>query len=176
MVKLNNNFLGTAIGTNFAPPCTCIFMEKVETEFLEPQVYKLLVWFRYIDDVFLIWTHGEKKLRLFLKDLHKKDLIKFTHEANKECITFLGVRSNCWMVKFLQISLLNLQTVINFSITHLRIQNTPNVQQSLAKHWELVRYVPVNPTLLDILVIWNDGFWKEDTQLSWLITLKKFIE
>ena len=54
MVKLNNNFLGTAIGTNFAPPCACIFMEKVETEFLEPQVYKLLVWFRYIDDVFLI--------------------------------------------------------------------------------------------------------------------------
>ena len=54
MVKLNNSFLGTAIGTNFAPPCACIFMEKVETEFLEPQVYKLLVWFRYIDDVFLI--------------------------------------------------------------------------------------------------------------------------
>ena len=48
MVKLNNNFLGTAIGTNFAPPCACIFMEKVETEFLESQ------WFRYIDDVFLI--------------------------------------------------------------------------------------------------------------------------
>ena len=47
MVKLNN-FLGTAIGTNFAPPCACIFMEKVETEFLESQ------WFRYIDDVFLI--------------------------------------------------------------------------------------------------------------------------
>ena len=38
MVKLNNNFLGTVIGTNFAPPCACIFMEKVETEFLESQV------------------------------------------------------------------------------------------------------------------------------------------
>ena len=54
MVKLNNDFLGTVIGTNFAPPCACIFMDKVETEFLESQVYKLLVWFRYIDDVFLI--------------------------------------------------------------------------------------------------------------------------
>ena len=54
MVKLNNNFLGTVIGTNFPPPCACIFMDKVETEFLESQVYKLLVWFRYIDDVFLI--------------------------------------------------------------------------------------------------------------------------
>ena len=92
MVKLNNNFLGTVIGINFAPPCACIFMDKVETEFLESQVYKLLVWFRYIDDVFLIWTHGEEKLRLFLKDLNKKDLMKFTHEANKECITFLGLK------------------------------------------------------------------------------------
>ena len=53
MVKLNNNFLGTAIGNNFMPPCACIFMEKLEIEFLESQVYKLLVWFRYIDDVFI---------------------------------------------------------------------------------------------------------------------------
>ena len=35
MVKLNNNFLATATGTKFAPPCACIFIEKVETEFLE---------------------------------------------------------------------------------------------------------------------------------------------
>ena len=54
MVELNNNFLETVIGTSFAPPCACIFMEKVEIEFLESQVYKLLVWFRYIDNVFLI--------------------------------------------------------------------------------------------------------------------------
>ena len=54
MVKLNNNFPATAIGTKFAPPSACIFMEKVEIEFLESQVYKLLVWFRYIDDVFFI--------------------------------------------------------------------------------------------------------------------------
>ena len=54
MVKLNNNFLVTAIGSKFAPPYACIFMEKVEIEFLESQVYKLLIWFRYIDDVFFI--------------------------------------------------------------------------------------------------------------------------
>ena len=54
MVKLNNNFLATTIGTEFAPPYACIFMEKVEIQFLESQVYKLLVWFWYIDDVFFI--------------------------------------------------------------------------------------------------------------------------
>ena len=38
MEMLNNNFLTTAVGTKFAPPYACIFMEKVEIEFLESQV------------------------------------------------------------------------------------------------------------------------------------------
>ena len=65
MVKLNNNFLATAIGTKFAPSYACIFMEKVEIEFLESQVYRLLVWFRYIDDVFLFEAMVKKSLGHF---------------------------------------------------------------------------------------------------------------
>ena len=65
MVKLNNNFLATAIGTKFAPSYACIFMEKVEIEFLESQVYRLLVWFRYIDDVFLLEAMVKKSLGHF---------------------------------------------------------------------------------------------------------------
>ena len=49
---------GTAIGTKFAPPYACIFMDQVETEFLKTQIQQPLVWFRYIDDIFFIWTHG----------------------------------------------------------------------------------------------------------------------
>ena len=41
------------------------FMDKIETNFLT-QEFKLLVCFRYIDDVFLIWTHGKEKLEEFL--------------------------------------------------------------------------------------------------------------
>ena len=33
-----------------------------------------MVWFRYIDDIFLIWTHGEKELAQFLKELNKTHL------------------------------------------------------------------------------------------------------
>ena len=59
MIKLNNDFVRlplapTAIGTKFAPPYPCKFMDQVETEFLESQVYKHLVWFRYIDNVFFL--------------------------------------------------------------------------------------------------------------------------
>ena len=43
---------GTAIGTKFAPPYTCIFMEH-----LKPWLI-----LRYIDDIFFLWTHGEDEL------------------------------------------------------------------------------------------------------------------
>ena len=35
MVNLNNSFLASSIGTKFASPYSCIFMDKPETEFLE---------------------------------------------------------------------------------------------------------------------------------------------
>ena len=54
-------------GTKFAPTYAPIFMDEIETNFLDTQYFKLLVWFRYIDDVFFIWTHGKEKLEEFLK-------------------------------------------------------------------------------------------------------------
>ena len=70
--------LGTAIGTKFAPPYACIFVDQLETKLLENQNLKPLVWFCYIDDIFFIWTHGEEKfmaeVNLFSND------IKFTYE------------------------------------------------------------------------------------------------
>ena len=48
---------GPAIGTTFAPPYACLFMDKIETAFLETQQLQPLVWFKYIDDIFFIWTH-----------------------------------------------------------------------------------------------------------------------
>ena len=45
---------GTAIGTKFAPPYACIFIDQVQIEFLKTQIHQLLVWFRYIDDIFFI--------------------------------------------------------------------------------------------------------------------------
>ena len=56
---------GTAIGTKCAPAYACIFMDHIETEFLKVQTNKPLTWFRYIDDIFFIWTHGKTELELF---------------------------------------------------------------------------------------------------------------
>ena len=56
--KVKQPISGTAIGTKSTPPNACIFMEEMEPSFLETQEMKSLVWFRYIDDVLFIWTHG----------------------------------------------------------------------------------------------------------------------
>ena len=60
---------GTALGTKFAPPYACIFIDEVETEFLKSEKLQSFLWLRYIDDIFL---HGlmEKRSSLnFLMNL-----------------------------------------------------------------------------------------------------------
>jgi hypothetical protein len=61
---------GTAMGTKFAPPYACIFMDMVKTEFLEQQEIKPWVWLRYIDDIFFVWLEGEDKLLQFMNTLN----------------------------------------------------------------------------------------------------------
>ena len=50
-----------------------------------------MVWFRYIDDIFFIWTHSKQDLQRFLEELNKYHLnLKFTHESTQEKISFLN--------------------------------------------------------------------------------------
>ena len=58
---------GTAIGTKFAPPYSILFMADLEKRLLSDIDLKPYIWWRYIDDIFLIWEHGEESLKLFLK-------------------------------------------------------------------------------------------------------------
>ena len=57
--RIKQQISGTAIGTQCAPTYACIFMDKVETKFLETQTDKPFWWVRYVDDIFFIWTHGQ---------------------------------------------------------------------------------------------------------------------
>ena len=78
--KVKQQISGTAIGTKFAPPYACIFMNEVETSFLESQEMKPLVWFQYIDYEFFIWTHGQEKLDSFLEEINRcNSSLKFTY-------------------------------------------------------------------------------------------------
>ena len=51
-----------------------------------------MIWWRYIDDIFFIWEHGEESLEKFLNKLYSfHPTIKFTAEYSKETINFLDV-------------------------------------------------------------------------------------
>ena len=55
--------------------------------------FKSLVWLRYIDDVFFIWTHGGKKLHKFKEDLYNgQPSVKFTYTFSKNCVPFLNLK------------------------------------------------------------------------------------
>ena len=48
-------------------------MANLEENFLQNTHNKLLLYLRYIDNIFLLWTHGEEKLPQFYKDLIKNE-------------------------------------------------------------------------------------------------------
>ena len=87
--KVFQQISGTAIGTKFAPPYACIYMEEVETEFLKTQRLKPLIWLRFIDDIFFIWTYGEENLKNFMEDFNNfKPNLKFTFQSSVTTETF----------------------------------------------------------------------------------------
>ena len=84
---------GTAMGTVMAPSYANLFMGSLETTLLERALLKPSVWWRYIDDVFVIWPHGEECFKQFLELINNMHpTIKFMAEWSKTSISFLDIR------------------------------------------------------------------------------------
>ena len=68
-------------------------MGKLECEFLRSQENIPRVWWRNIDDIFAIWTHGELSLREFIENINRHHpTIKFPATWSAEQVTFLDTR------------------------------------------------------------------------------------
>ena len=77
--------LGTAIGTTFAPAFANMFMSELECRMLGEYRLDPWVWWRFLDDVFLIWLHGKEALLEFLDYVNSyHETIKYTWEWSKE--------------------------------------------------------------------------------------------
>ena len=82
---------GTAMGTKMAPAYAIIFMESVENSFLSSFPHKPTVYYRYIDDIFMIWSHGIDKFEQFFSNANNTHpSITFTYEAST-ALPFLDV-------------------------------------------------------------------------------------
>ena len=81
------------MGTKCAPSYAIIFMRKLETEFLSTTRLRPLVWWRYIDDIFIIWPYTRPALNSFLEALNSfHETIKFTSEVSATSVNFLDVK------------------------------------------------------------------------------------
>jgi hypothetical protein len=66
-------------------------MGLLETDFLKTQNLKPIVIKRFIDDYFMLWTHGEPTLLKFLDSLNNFSPLKFTFTHSLAKVTFLDV-------------------------------------------------------------------------------------
>ena len=120
----------TAIGTKFAPPYAILFVGYLEDKILNSFVEKALVWWRYIDDIFVIWQHGEEKLKEFLKILNScHPAIKFTAEYSLDRASFLDVeviRSENRLFTDLYIKPADTHQYFEFHlVTYITLKNIP---------------------------------------------------
>ena len=83
---------GTAMGTRMAPAYANLFMGEFERKALKDYADQPFLWLRYIDDILMVWTHGEEKLDNFITYLNNiHPTIKFTSERSTTSIPFLDV-------------------------------------------------------------------------------------
>jgi hypothetical protein len=69
----------TAMGAKMAPSYANSFMGDLEERLLLSSLKQPLSWFRFIDDVDMKWTHGDKEIDEFLEHANSiHPSIKFT--------------------------------------------------------------------------------------------------
>jgi hypothetical protein len=91
--KFYKQVKGCAMGTPCAPNFANIFMDYIETMLLREAPGPIpFVWWRFIDDIFAIWTHSRQELDEFLLHINSAHpSIKFTYEISDSEVHFLDV-------------------------------------------------------------------------------------
>ena len=81
------------MGTRMAPSYANLLLAKYETDALSHAPHQPHTWWRFIDDIFMIWTHTEDELRTFITYLNNiHPTIKFTSSHSATSISFLDVK------------------------------------------------------------------------------------
>ena len=61
---------GTAMGTKLAPSYANLFMTQFEEKYVYTYPLQPKLWKRFIDDIFMIWSHGMDSLLKFINHLN----------------------------------------------------------------------------------------------------------
>ena len=82
------------MGTKMAPAYANLFMGKLEEKLNELGKPHIMLWKRFIDDIFVIWTGSASEFTTncyinIINQLHHT--IKFTYELSETELTFLDI-------------------------------------------------------------------------------------
>ena len=81
---------GTAMGTKCAPAFANIFMSDFEEQHVYTHPVQPLVWFRFIDDIFAVFTCTREEVEQFIYDIdHANPSIRFTANISQTSVDFL---------------------------------------------------------------------------------------
>ena len=113
---------GTAMGTRMAPSYTNLFMANLEQRLLTWTTRRPHVWWRFIDDIFAIWQHGQESLQNFLQQINSfHPTIRFTSENTYH----FWIPQLSWMEGLsIQIYIQSQPTPTNISHRRVAIPNT----------------------------------------------------
>lgn len=137
--KFENSFYhqvkGTAMGSPFAPSYANLFMGKFEADFVYSPSnifhHCLKCWFRYIDDVFLIFSGTVEELNQFHEFLNSRlDSIRFSLEYSMSSISFLDVKVFRSTGQVLQTTVFRKSTDKN-NFLHSKSYHPPSMKKSI---------------------------------------------
>ena len=84
---------GMAMCTCMGPLYANIFMDNLKRRMLATLDAVPSTWWRYIDNIFAIWPHGEKRLAQFHEKINYVHAsIKFTAERSSKSVLFLNAK------------------------------------------------------------------------------------
>ena len=76
---------GAAMGSPLSPVLANLYMDFFEEMAIDTATHKPTLWIRYVDDTFVIWTHGDSELQAFLGHLNSlRESIQFTMEEEEQ--------------------------------------------------------------------------------------------
>ena len=121
---------GTAMGTPMAPQYANIFMAHLEERILEKSTQKPILYLRCIDDIFMLWTHGEKALSIFCSQFNLTDpniqlTINFALDEINFLDTIIKIKDNKLITTLYQ------KPTRKFNYIHPKSSHPPHIFKSI---------------------------------------------
>ena len=87
--EMYHQIKGTAMGTKCAPAFANIYMNQVEEKYVYTHTTKPLIWLRFIDDIFCVFTCSKPEIEAFVDEISEKSGLKFTATISDTQVDFL---------------------------------------------------------------------------------------